>query len=235
MPLRQISSKRMGDPKMDWNESPSIPELHRISRTLAALDVVMCRETPDICYYTFSPGVSPGVDLVRLDNGSGDYALGVFGPAGVIIKVFDHESKISPYARKNQSPWPGIYDGVPDSLLAYLDLPDMEKDEVTLCTYRLPTGPWVVTRLKNPPRAGHDDGGSWLLTQFHDTPKEWISWAKDYYEAKFTLKDVAEVYTHGRITPALAARLLKNVSCETPLDFHEILPQLVSLDMASPQ
>ncbi|BFH59492.1 hypothetical protein [Paenibacillus azoreducens] len=59
--------------------------------------------------------------MAKIDNGAGDHLIMLFSVEGSIIKGFDHESQLSPYAQDEHKVWPGIYDNVPSELLSHLE------------------------------------------------------------------------------------------------------------------
>ncbi|MEV6685083.1 hypothetical protein AB0N28_07050 [Streptomyces sp. NPDC051130] len=63
-------------------------------RALALLDTILAADAPT---YSFFSEWREGVDLARMDNGSGDQYAIVFDPAGVFLYGFDHESDATPW------------------------------------------------------------------------------------------------------------------------------------------
>lgn len=213
---------------MDWKKKPSIEELHRGARIATGLDRILMGE--DVRYFSFYPEFKPDVDAVLISNGAGDYAWGLFGSEGSVFRVFDHESRLSPYRRKPPAPWPGMFEGVPAELLAFMDHPDIDPNDVTLCVYRVPGQPWIETTLKKPPKDA--DGGWWLLTQLHTTARDWLAWAEDYYGCEFPKKAVTQVYKEGRLSQELAEKIVQNAELDEPFDYQQALPELSRLGLA---
>lgn len=53
-------------------------------------------------------------------NGTGDEYSIVFSPAGAYVRVFDHESSMSPWRdRESPRPWPGLLEPVPEVFRPY--------------------------------------------------------------------------------------------------------------------
>ena len=67
---------------------PEPDELRATSRAFAVLDAAFALE---YAKYSFTTVWQPGVDLARMDNGSGDHWDIVFEPAGVFLYGFDRE------------------------------------------------------------------------------------------------------------------------------------------------
>jgi hypothetical protein len=75
----------------------------------------------DCAYYTY---VAWGDDQAALmSNGSGDEHSIVFTDAGVFIRMFDHESDMTPYANDDHALWPGLLDGLPPEFRPYVTEP----------------------------------------------------------------------------------------------------------------
>ena len=62
----------------------------------------------------------------------------LFSEHGVIIKGFDHESGLSPYANESFKLVDGIYDLVPKELLNLLNDKSIEKEVATFCIWKTP-------------------------------------------------------------------------------------------------
>jgi hypothetical protein len=84
---------------------PDIPVVRDRSRALAMLDAILSPEW-EYRYYSFVAAWGPAQELASMRNGSGDdYAI-VFSPAGAWIRVFAHESPMSPGPRSRPGPGP---------------------------------------------------------------------------------------------------------------------------------
>jgi hypothetical protein len=145
--------------------------------------------------YHYTKEFQPGVDLAEFDNGGGDDLFVLSSSDGVIIKGFDHESGVSPYANDEHSPWPGIFEGVPPSLLRLLDEPAVNKDDLTFLHWRAAGGAaWSRGPVKF--SDGEDDGSGWLLPLLPLTADDYIAGARDYFEGDFDKIDSAVIYRH---------------------------------------
>ncbi|MFF7730914.1 hypothetical protein [Streptomyces sp. NPDC008001] len=102
---------------------PDPAELRAHLRALAVLDQAICRD-PRFSRYSFSTSWGPGTEAALMDNGSGDDFSVLFTRAGVLVRGFDHESEMSPYATDDEQVWPGVIDEVPAALRPLLDDPD---------------------------------------------------------------------------------------------------------------
>ncbi len=93
------------------------------SRSQAALDIMMqSQEKSWLRVTSFYKLHCDEVDMVKIDNGAGDHMYILFSNFGAIIKGFDHESALSPYANDNGEIAEGIYDSLPEKLMELLDI-----------------------------------------------------------------------------------------------------------------
>ncbi|MFI7340315.1 hypothetical protein ACIBUY_20565 [Streptomyces sp. NPDC050085] len=139
-----------------------------------------------------------------MENGSGDDYAVVFGPAGVYIRVFSHESPMSPYGDDGEQPWPGVLDTVPTVFRPYVDEPAFTDDgmpRVTACLWR-ETGDtrWHTGDIAFPDGGEDADGADWLLELLGEpTPEAFRAWAEDYYETPVDLDAVRRVYAEAGV------------------------------------
>lgn len=172
---------------------------------LAALDLILCPEEW-LRYHSFITEWAPHVSLAKIDNGAGDHLFVLFTAEGVIMKGFDHESALSPHAGDEYEVWPGIYDKVPEVLLAWLDDEAIEKEEVTLCIWREPEdSSWRKGEVHIPD--GEEDGSGFLLGTIFETPEDYVDWAEDYFEMTVPLETVEQIYAGTPITADLIRSL----------------------------
>ena len=160
-------------------------------KACAKLDIELCDDEYLRCY-KFVEDWSQGVDIATYENGGGDDLVVVMVGKSILIKGFDHESEVSPYAQDEYAIWPGMYEGAPSKLIEPLDDNAFEKDHVTFCYWRESnTGEWMQGPVLF--TDGEDDGSSWLLPSIHTTPVEYIVWGKEYYEEDFNRISVPRV------------------------------------------
>ncbi len=184
----------------NYTQLPIQEELKKILLCQAALDIIMIDEEESWLRSTsFYKDFSDGVDMVKIDNGSGDHVYIMFSKHGAIIKGFDHESELSPYANDKGEIAKGIYDFVPDELSKLLD-DSVEPDDVTFCIWRSKNDSFWrkgdIAVLKENKDA--NDGEGYLLGLIFDNAESWLDWAKDYYEEaeQLKLEFVKNVYEH---------------------------------------
>jgi hypothetical protein len=193
---------------------PNPAELRVHLRALAVLDSTI-GDDPRYCVYAFAADWGPGEEAALMDNGSGDDFSVLFTPAGVLIRGFDHESKMSPYGTDDWEVWPGVIDDVPASLRSSLDDPaftdeDMGVTRVTACLWR-ETGDtaWRTgSAIDFPAGRADPDGASHLFRLLtHRSPKTIQAHFEDYYERPVPLDAIRHVLAGHPVTPAIAAAL----------------------------
>ncbi|MBP2472685.1 hypothetical protein JOF53_001557 [Crossiella equi] len=144
---------------------PDIPTLRHRCQVLAVLEAILYPD-PGQRTHGFQVGWTPEADLAWMDNGSGDEYSVVFTEAGAVVRGFDHESAMSPYASDDLDPWPGLVDDLPSDFHDFLALPPFDQDDnlaVTALIWRRWNGTrWQTGEITYP--AGNDpDGSQWLF------------------------------------------------------------------------
>lgn len=190
---------------------PRISMVRDRSRSLAMLDALLSPEW-EHRYYAFDARWGPGEALASMRNGSGDdYAI-VFSEAGAWIRVFDHESPMSPWALEPRQVWPGVVDEVPAVFRAYLEEPAFMFDGVLQATACLwwETGDdrWHAGAIQFPAGREDPDGSGWLLELLVDGSAEgYQRFAEDYYEIDVNVAAVRQVLALRPLTQELVTAL----------------------------
>lgn len=176
----------------------SIDALKQNLITLAALNIILCEEEWSR-YHKFMKNWSNGTDLAEIDNGSGDNMMIFFTENGCLIKGFDHESDVSPFANAETKIWDGMYDGLPSHFSAILDDESVEKELVTFCFWKeYTTDNWQRGKVKF--ENNENDGSAFLLETIFPNPKEFIEWSNDYFEIELQENFVSEIYNGSTIS-----------------------------------
>ncbi|GAA4945779.1 hypothetical protein [Actinoplanes utahensis] len=187
---------------------PSIDELRNRCRALATLEFIQGSDYP---YYTWYD------EVAAMDNGGGDEYSIVFSDAGAFIRVFDHESAMSPYAADDHELWPGLLDGLPPEFLPFTTDP-------AFCDHGVLSATAVLWRRTTddrwhagtgisfpPPRSVHDfspDGASLLaILCDDDLAGSYTDFAGDYHEVTIDRAAVAHVVAMHPLTAAVAHAL----------------------------
>ncbi|MFE7468243.1 hypothetical protein ACFU6R_29650 [Streptomyces sp. NPDC057499] len=203
---------------------PDPAELRAHLRALAVLDAAI-GDDPQYCCYTFDADWGPGEEAALMSNGSGDEFSVLFTPAGVLVRGFDHESTMSPYARDDERVWPGVLDDVPAALRPPLDEPAfwdevIDAPHVTACIWRETTDTaWRTgSAIAFPPDNESPDGAGHLFHLLADRSPEAVqSHFADYYERPVPLEAVRHVLAGHPLTPSVAGALAPAALPDTAL------------------
>ncbi|WP_426448363.1 hypothetical protein ACP26L_27970 [Paenibacillus sp. S-38] len=192
--------------------------LKKLMKIQASLNIILC-EDEWLRYHRFVQDWDEGVCMAKIDNGAGDHLLILFSPEGTIIKGFDHESELSPYAQDEHKVWQGIYDDVPKELLSLLENDAIEKDDVTFCIWRENSDTnWRKGKVEIP--EGESDGSDFLVGCIFHTPEDFVEFAEGYFELSPSVDVVAKIYDDFPITAEMINIL--NPDC----DAKEVLQEL---------
>lgn len=121
-------------------------------------------------------GISDGTAWYIIDNGAGDELTVMFTQTGIIIKGFDHENELNPFAYDicNEN----IFSGMPPEMSDLFT--DDEKLSTTFCTWYLySTGKWYQNEFSD-----NDGGKSYLMGYIHRNAQSFTEWAEEYYDQK---------------------------------------------------
>lgn len=184
---------------------PDIATVRRRSLAMAMVDAIVEADA-SMRYYHFDPAWSATEEMASMDNGSGDEYSIVFSSAGAYLRGFDHESPMSPWARNDLAPWPGVVTDVPPTLVEYVTEPAFTLDgvpSVTVCLWReTDDESWHAGDITWPTRG--TDGADWMLGLLADgTPERYRSWAAQYYETDLSIDLLRDVYDLIPLTPAI--------------------------------
>ncbi|MEU5214947.1 hypothetical protein AB0G79_01935 [Streptomyces sp. NPDC020807] len=197
---------------------PGIEELRDHSRGLAMLEAVLCPEW-ESRYYSFDASWSEYEQLASMKDGQGDEYTIVLSPAGAFVRVFAHESPLSPFGElADGQTWPGVLDGVPEAFAEYLTEPAFTDEDgvhvTTACLWREPADTEWRTGTVAFPDAGDDaaaedpDGSGRLLHLLVDRSAEaYAEWASEYYDTEVDVEAVRKVLALTPLTEELVAAL----------------------------
>lgn len=190
---------------------PSITTVRDRSRSLAMLDAILSPRWDHRCY-AFDAHWGPVEALASMQNGSGDEYGIVFSEAGAWIRVFDHESPMSPFEFEPPRLWPGVVDAVPQVFGAYLEEPAFMSQGVlraTACLWRQPAeARWHAGAIQFPTGRKDPDGSGWLLELLVDGSAEgYQGFAEDYYEIDVDVAAVRQVMALRPLTEQLVTGL----------------------------
>lgn len=204
-----------------WPKPFMEPEqLRRNLIAMSTLDVILCSEDW-LRRYQYNPQWEQDAELFSISNGAGDELYLVFAPEGIIIKGFDHESEMSPYAREDGEAWPGIYEQVPPALLARLNDDSLCKEDVTFCLWR-ECGD-TVWNCGDVDSSGLNDGSSFLLGMIYEAAADYVDWAQDYYELELPEDAVEEIYNGAVVSEDLIRSINPERDVQATLKENQVL------------
>ncbi|PDP89374.1 hypothetical protein CQJ94_01350 [Glycomyces fuscus] len=185
---------------------PDPATVRDLSRRTALLEFLV---NPDGRYrrYDFVPGWRPGWDLATMSNGGGDeYAVALSDTAG-LIRCFDHESEMSPYAN-DEEPWPGTVDALPAEfafLMADADFSGGDELSVSALLWCPPGEASWRTGVSGE----REDGSGWLLGGLcaADPARYHHEGFQDYYGRSLDLHAVRAVFEGRPLTEGTATGL----------------------------
>jgi len=186
---------------------PDVINLRRKAQSLAVLDAIM---SPDwnYRYYSFNSHFDADEMMASMKNGSGDELYVLFNPLGAILKGFDHESFMSPWAREDQSLWPGIFDRVPTEFRTFLQEPSFDIPNTTFCAWRRNEDSlWHAGNIEYPEGDENSDGSEEQLALFAGGPELYVRFANEYFEQVIPLEAVSQIYSHNILTETAVKQL----------------------------
>ncbi|SCG39701.1 hypothetical protein [Micromonospora coxensis] len=193
---------------------PAIDRLRARCRALAVLERIIDGGEP---YYDFTSAWGDG-EAALMSNGSGDEWAVVFTAEGAFIRVFAHESAMSPYAHPDQELWPGLLDGLPEVWRPQVEEPafcdETGRFLATAVLWRLADDDrWNAGKgIAFPPGPGpYDDrgpdGSGMLDILLDDIVDRFVEFAGDYYEIEVDRAAVAHVVAHRPLTDTVVRAL----------------------------
>ena len=201
---------------------PNTEVLIRRCQSLAMLDAIISPEW-ESRYYSFNSKWDTEEMMASMHNGQGDDYFILFNTAGAIIKGFDHESPMSPFANEPQQIWSGILDEVPSVFDGFLKEPAFSLEHTTFCLWHLKDEPsWKIGSISYPDDSD-PDGSSYLLSGLDGKPRTYKKFAEEYYEQEITLASIDHIYQHRTLTDEIIYALNPENSLENlKSDIEEI-------------
>jgi hypothetical protein len=182
---------------------PAPEELERRCRALAFLEAILSPD-PWWRYFSFDAAAGPGERVARMQAATGDGWLIWFSPHGVVVRGFDHESRLSPWGREPVGPWPSLFDGLPAKLRHGPRLEVDGVESVTFCLWWDALDPgWRAGVVIRPDTQYLDlDGSEWLLTEAV-SPAAYQDHAEEVYQRVVPLDAIERIYGHALLTEGL--------------------------------
>ena len=203
--------------KATLDSLPDIEGLRRLSQSLAMLDAIMSPEWEDR-YYSFNSKWSEKEMMASMRNGQGEEYFILFDSHGAIMKGFDHESPMSPWAGQKKKLWPGIFESVPAEFQSFLSEPAFSIDETTFCVWRrYSDSSWQVGSIDYPDE-DDPDGSEYLLSILNGEPSAYKEFADWYYEKTLSLDAIEHIYRHDPLTNDIVSALNDEITLESLID-----------------
>src|SRR5205085_1434931 len=157
---------------------PAPAELERHSRALALLEAGL-NPRPATRWHVFTS--TDDGRVCRVSDGSGNEALHWFKSEEAVIRGFDHESPITPWAQEPMALWPGMYEGAPAFVVASPTIEVAGVESVTFCFWWLDDR-WQRGSVEFPPSVHADPDGSAYLLKRVANVTEAGAFLASYYE-----------------------------------------------------
>jgi len=175
---------------------PSIPDLRRVTQSLAMLDAILSPEW-EYRYYSFNSAWGPGEEMASMRNGSGDDWFLLLDQAGAAIKGFAHELARGPNFSQN------IQAQVPADFSSFLNEPAFSMQHATFCYWRkTDDNSWSKV-----PGGPDDDGADEMLALLVSGPSGYKEWAEDYFEVPVALDAVTALFAHQPLSDSMILAL----------------------------
>lgn len=199
-----------------YDIAAKLPAIDVLRNRCQALAVLECVIGGGESYYTYTREWDAD-EAALMRNGSGDEWAVVFTADGAFIRVFDHESMMSPYRAPDHELWPGLLDGMPAVFGAHVEEPAFcDEAGQFLATA-------VLWRLRGddrwqagegiafpPPRGRYDsgpDGSGMLDILLDDIADRYVAFAEDYYEIQVDRTAVLHLFRQVPLTDAMVRAL----------------------------
>lgn len=184
---------------------PTIPQLRRITKSIATLDLILEPEW-QYRYYSYNANWSADEEMASMRDGSGDEWFLLFHASGwAALKGFAHESPAAGV--------PGLSDAlhraVPDVYTVFAQEPAFRWDSTTFCLWcEGPDSAWEHPHAMHGLDTGVDD----LLGILGSGPEGYRAFVQEYYEREVPLSVVENVFNHQKIDDAMVKTLNPDVA-----------------------
>lgn len=173
---------------------PKPDALRRLLQALALLDAIL-EEDWQYRYYSYNSKWSGTEQMGSMRNGSGDDFFSIFDSSGCFLRGFDHESAMTPWRKTPPTIWPGVLEGVPQQFKSSLNEPAFHMEDTTFCIWCLASdSTWSRGSIEFPPNEDDPDGSMWMLSALDGNPKNYQSFAKEYFELDVAVDAISRVF-----------------------------------------
>lgn len=210
----------------DLSSMPEIEDLHRICKSIAALEIIMCRK-PEYRYYFYDTNWSDNEEVFQLICGCGSVRSGcnsymdvLFCPDGCVINGFDNCSyddeiyytidddgdvqwhKLADKEKENIFKMKEIIRGLPDVFHAFVEQ-SVERIRSTFCIWKTNDGKWSRSDTVGTQK----DGSAEMLDILDKNPQKYAAFCQWYYEKNIPVNIVEKVYHGEPLTLEMIKRL----------------------------
>lgn len=191
-----------------YDIAAKLPPIDVLRHRCQALAVLECIAGDGEPYYAYTREWGED-EAALMNNGFGDEWAVVFTADGAFIRVFDHESTMTPYRDTDHELWPGLLDGLPAVFGARVEDPAFgDGDGRFLATA-------VLWRLAGDDRwhAGEGltfsppDGSFMLEVLFDDIVEQYVDFAVDYHGIDVDRTAVEHIVAQLPLTDAVVQAL----------------------------
>lgn len=180
---------------------PTADRLLQACRALAVAEAALNRDPVTRLHTVTSTGADEW--LCRVSDGSGNEALLWFGSDGAVIRGFDHESEMSPWARDPADLWPGLDEGFPPPLRRAPTIRVAGIESITFLIWRSASDrQWSIGRIDLPVAFNADPDGSEFLLRPVSQPAEGHQFLEEYYEREVSRAAVDKLFQSAPLTRA---------------------------------
>jgi hypothetical protein len=191
---------------------PSIPELIKRTKALAALDLIISPEW-EYRYYSFNAKWGVGEQIASMRNGSGDDWFLIFhedGWAG--LKGLTHESDA--WSEGGPKLSAALQSVIPSALREFATEPAFSWNQTSFAYFREASSKGWTRANGLTSYSGLDASEGDVLSVLCVGPEAYVTFARDYYEVEVPLEIATRIYNHAPMTCEVVKSLNSEVSLE---------------------
>lgn len=190
------------------NKLPSISEVKRISQSLALLDAIIMPEW-ELRYFSFDCHWDGEEMMASMKNGSGNEYFLLFNKHGVIGKVFIKNMQLSENEKKE------LFTKIPSLYESFKQEEAFSLDNISFCFWRSNNkNSWVSEPMTE---------NLFYLNFLTGNPNIYKEWAEEYYEKKFNIDVIQDIFLHKPLTTEIISKLNTEIKIE---DLSEDLEEI---------
>ncbi len=190
------------------NKLPSISEVKRISQSLALLDAIIMPEW-ELRYFSFDCHWDGEEMMASMKNGSGNEYFLLFNKHGVIGKVFIKNMQLSENEKKE------LFTKIPSLYESFKQEEAFSLDNISFFFWRSNNeNSWVSEPMTE---------NLFYLNFLTGNPNIYKEWAEEYYEKKFNIDVIQDIFLHKPLTTEIISKLNTEIKIE---DLSEDLEEI---------